>query len=222
MDQSDFLAIEQLFLEHSNPKRQAKMEAYVHGKFKYLGVTAPERKALLSSVFRGLKWHREELILFANYCWESEYRELKYAGLDMLSKHHKKLELGDIPVLEKFVLGDSWWDTVDGLAVHAIGKTLVKDFEIRKEWVQKWAASDNIWLKRTAILHQLKLKDRIDIPLLEETIDKANGTKEFFLNKAIGWILREYSRTAPEYVIEYCQTHELSNLSRKEALRLLM
>ena len=221
MNKQAFEDIENLFIEQSNPSKIDKMTAYMKGHFKYLGITAPERKALLSSVFKGYKWSRVDLVEFAGFAWNSEFRELHYAGLDMLHRHFKKLTLDDMPFLESLVTTHSWWDTVDGLAVNPIGKTLKNHRGIKRKWVLKWSDSENMWLKRTAILHQLKYKDQVDIELLEHTIHKANGTKEFFLNKAIGWILREYSRTDPEYVRQFCEVNVLSNLSRREALRLL-
>ena len=221
MNEAGFKEIENLFMEHTNPEKIVKMTAYMKGRFTYLGITAPERKALLASIFEGYKWKREELLKFSDFAWDSKFRELHYAGLDMLMKYHKKLLISDIPLLEKLVTTHSWWDTVDGLAVNPIGKTM-KNHPVEKEkWVRKWANSENMWLQRTAILHQLKYKNDVDVKLMEHTILKANGTKEFFLNKAIGWILREYSRTDPDYVREFCEVNVLSNLSKREALRLL-
>ncbi|GLR15439.1 DNA alkylation repair protein [Portibacter lacus] len=221
MKEDAFKAIENLFIEESNPAKIQKMTDYMKGRFVYLGITSPERKVILAKIFQGYKWSREELLSFTRHCWNSKFRELHYAALDMMNKHSKKFELEDIPFFESLVTTHSWWDTVDSLAVHPIGKTLYKDVDDRRKWVTKWAESEDLWLRRTAILHQLKYKSDLDEDLMEFTILKANGTKEFFLNKAIGWILREYSRTNPAYVLQFCERHDLSNLSRREALRLI-
>lgn len=221
MKKDDFEAIEVLFIDNTNHSKKEQMEAYMKNRYTYLGITAPQRKELMKSIFQGIKWNRKDIVDFSKFCWASKYRELKYAAMDILHKHSKKLELQDLEFLEQLILADSWWDTVDSLAVNPVGELLSRDFKVRKHWVQKWANSNDMWLRRTAILHQLKYKDKVHTALLEETITKANGTKEFFLNKAIGWMLRQYSRTNPSYVIEFCEVNELSNLSRREALRLL-
>lgn len=222
MKKVDFESIEQLFVENSNPLKIDQMEAYMKHRFKYLGITSPERKSLLKSIFKNMKWTREMVLDFVNYCWESKYRELHYAGLDILMKQISHLKLEDLAFLEKLVLKNSWWDTVDGLAVNCIGKILIKDEKTKNQMVHNWADSENIWLRRTAILHQLKYKKLVDVKLMELTLSKAKGTKEFFLNKAIGWMLREYAKSEPEYVRNYCNTHDISNLSRREALKHLL
>ena len=198
------------------------MKAYMKGKFEYAGITSPERKRLLKQVFQGYQWERNELLDFVRKCWDCEIRELQYVAMDILRKSQKLLTIEDLDFVEQLLIQKSWWDTIDGLAVNTVGYILKGDMEVRSAWVVKWANSDNIWLRRTAILHQLKYKDLIDIPLMEMSLDKANGTKEFFLNKAIGWMLREFARLNPDYVRDYVETHSLSNLSRREALKHLL
>lgn len=219
MNSIEFEAIENLFIENKDEVRALKMKAYLKDRFELLGIMSPKRKEIMRSIFLGYKWTRESLIEFNRFCWKSNYRELQYAGLDMLHKHSKLLKIEDIPFLEGLVTEKSWWDTVDSLAVNPIGITLKQDKEQLLEWVTEWMDSDNMWLRRTAILHQLKYKEEINVTLMEMTILKANGTKEFFLNKAIGWMLREYARIDPDYVQDFCATHDLSNLSKREALK---
>lgn len=118
---------------------------------------------------------------------------------------------------------NSWWDTVDMIAVHLVGGYL-KQFPNEKEkLIEKWLKSSNMWLNRTAILFQLKYKENIDVYLLEKTIKANLNSNEFFINKAIGWMLREYTRTNSEWVINFVNEYEneLSGLSKKEALRLI-
>ena len=190
-------------------------------QFEYMGLSSPARKLAIKEVFTGFRLTKEELFIFTEMAWGSRYREMQYVAMDLLRRHQKELSTEDIPTLEGLVLNKSWWDTVDALAVHAIGQTLKKDSVAKERWVLNWADSKNIWLKRTAILHQLKYKKDVDIDIMEVTLAKANGTKEFFLNKAIGWMLREYSRVNPSYVHDYCERTSLSPLSRREALRLI-
>lgn len=219
METQDFNSIVQLFIEDGNPSKVESMKSYMKGKFEYAGITSPERKRLIRHFFQGYQWDRKELLNFVGKCWECEIRELQYVAMDILRKNQKLLTIGDLAFVEQLLLKKSWWDTVDGLAVNIVGGLLKSDIKVRREWIRKWANSDNIWLRRAAILHQLKYKDLVDVPLMEMTLKKANGTKEFFLNKAIGWILREYARLNPDYVRDYVDNHSLSNLSRREALK---
>ncbi len=221
MTKEEFAEIEEFFIEHGEVKKQVQMEAYMKNRFKFLGITAPSRKELLSRLFKGMKWTREELIDFAKLCWHSSYRELQYAGQDMLMKKEKLLQSTDIELVEYFLGNKSWWDTVDALSVNVAGKLMKRHPEMRYRKVEEWMKNEDIWIKRAAILHQLKYKSDVDTKLMERTLLAANGTTEFFLNKAIGWMLREYSRTDSEYVMNFVEKNELSKLSRREALRLI-
>ena len=117
------------------------------------------------------------------------------------------------------IINKSWWDTIDFLSPKILGKyfKLYPD-EIEKN-TQKWILSNNIWLKRSAILFQLKYKETLNIDLLNRIIIPLSNSKEFFINKAIGWILREYGKTNKEWVINFVKKNKLSNLSNREALK---
>ena len=131
------------------------------------------------------------------------------------------LEKEDIDLFEYMVTNKSWWDTIDYIAPKLIGNYFKKFPEHRELYIQKWIASNHIWLQRSAILFQLKYKSDLDMKFLERIILSLNNTDEFFINKAIGWVLREYSRTNPNWVVEFVKKIPLSNLSKKEALRLI-
>ena len=153
--------------------------------------------------------------------WAKSQREFHYFAIDLNRRYIKKIEFEDIHLFEKMIVNNSWWDTVDFIANKLIG-TYFKTFpELRIPYTQKWIASNNIWLQRSALLFQLKYKNDIDTNLLSSTINVLLGSKEFFINKAIGWILREYSRTNPSWVLDFVSKTDLSNLSKKEALRLI-
>ena len=219
MDIKEFQKIESYFIAQKDNVRAEKMAKYMKNKFSFLGISSPLRRDIMKVLFQGKKWDREESMSFTKLCWDSNYRELQYSGIDIISKHKNKLDFNDLIDLEVMVVNKSWWDSVDGLASNPIGSILHKDKSLQWDYVRKWANSSDIWLKRTAIIHQLKYKFDIDTDIMEYCIDKANGTKEFFLNKAIGWMLREYAKTNPDYVKTYCDSNELSNLSRREALK---
>lgn len=115
----------------------------------------------------------------------------------------------------------SWWDTVDYISIKLMGAYFKKFPEQRELYVKKWLASENIWLQRSALLFQLKYKENLDTTILSNAINYLVGSKEFFINKAIGWVLREYSRTNPKWVVDFVEKTNLNSLSRREALSLL-
>ncbi len=119
------------------------------------------------------------------------------------------------------VVNKSWWDTIDFISPKLIGEYFRVYTHQREGQVEKWIASNNIWLQRSAILSQLNYKDELDTDFLSYVINSLLGSKEFFINKAIGWILRNYSRVNPKWVVEFVEKTNLNNLSRKEALRLM-
>jgi len=133
----------------------------------------------------------------------------------------KKIEFQDIELFELMITNKSWWDTVDLITTNLVGNY----FKLFPEQIipitKIWIESDNIWLQRTCLIFQLKYKEEIDTDLLTDYILQLKDTKEFFINKAIGWILREYTRTNPEWVIDFVNKYELSNLSKREALKLI-
>jgi len=121
------------------------------------------------------------------------------------------------------LINNSWWDTVDLIATNSVGALVSRFPSLIASHINKWSLDKNIWLQRTAIIHQLKFKDKVNIALLTKYIERSMGTKEFFLNKAIGWSLRQHSRVDPQWVINFVNDHpSLSNLSQKEALRLIL
>jgi 3-methyladenine DNA glycosylase AlkD len=144
-------------------------------------------------------------------------REFQYLAVEYLTRQKAKLTDSDIPNLRILIITKSWWDTVDGLDV------IVGDIALRHPEVSQilltWSTDENIWLRRAAIDHQLGRREKTDIRLLEKIIINNLGQKEFFINKAIGWSLREYSKTNPEWVREFIERHReaLSSLSIREA-----
>lgn len=141
---------------------------------------------------------------------------------ELVHKYIKDFKKGDIELLEYMVTHKSWWDTVDFIAANSMGTYFKLYPELRKQYVKKWLASDHMWLQRSALLFQLKYKDSLDEELMAYAIKALLGSKEFFINKAIGWSLRQHSRTNPKWVTNFVRsTPTLANLSKREALRLI-
>ncbi len=206
---------------------------YMRNKFDFLGIKAPERKELLKIFFKenGLptKENFEEII---KKLWEMPQREYQYCALEIFALFIKKNENNYLDLAEYLITQHSWWDTVDILAPNIVGKMFLylgkTDEKIVENYTNKWANSNNIWLKRTSIIFQLTYKKNTNVELLEKYIllnqqDKV-FSKEFFIQKAIGWALRQYARTDKEFVKDFVEKHHetLSNLSKREALKHLL
>ena len=204
----------------ANPEKAAYMKKYMLGQYAYFGLAAPERRELQKQFIRdhGLPGPAElEEITMA--LWSQPEREFQYFAMEMLEKYRKKVPENFIATYEKMILGKSWWDTVDYIAAVLVGEYFKRFPGAIVPVTSKWMSSGNMWLQRTCILFQLKYKKQTDFELLTSFILPVAGSKEFFLRKAIGWALREYSKTDPSQVTGFVHAVELSNLSRKEALR---
>ena len=198
----------------ANPEKAAGMKAYMRDQFEYLGIQTPQRRRLCRDFLKAQNSVDWEFVI---KCWEQPEREFQYLAIDYLDRLKAALQPSDIPNLEKLITTKSWWDTVDGLDV-IIGDVALRYPELN-DAMQKWSTDENIWLRRTAIDHQLLRRDKTDTALLEQIIANNFGQSEFFINKAIGWSLREYSKTNPDWVRGFIEKHrgEMAPLSVREA-----
>ena len=217
-------SVQTAFSSADNPKIAAPMSAYMKNHFPFHGITSQHRTELLKDLLskENLPEH-SDLPLICRQLWQLPQREYTYAALTLMTKFHKKLTPTDIPWLIDLVTQKSWWDSVDTLAgsvlstlVNRLPDTLWPNFE-------PLISADNFWLNRTAIIVQLKLRDKTDTDFLTAAILPHMHNKEFFLRKAIGWSLRQYARHNPQWVIDFVQQHQelLSGLSKREALKRL-
>lgn len=213
----------QEFENSANAKVAAGQKAYMKNKFEFYGLSSNERRNIqsifLKKDFLPLRDEKDAII---KKLWESEYRELHYFAQELAENYIKKAERKDIELLEYMISHQSWWDTVDFISVKLVGLYFKIYPDSIESITQKWMKSGNIWLQRSCLLFQLKYKKELDKDLLAAFIKELIGSKEFFINKAIGWVLREYSRTNANWVIEFVNKNpELNNLSKREALRLI-
>lgn len=203
-----------------NPKHAAQMEDYMKNNFPFLGIRSPERRvvqqAFISEIHKTyLPQERFQLIF---ELWKMDEREYQLAALDLLNKF-KKTDFSnhDISLLEQLIVTKSWWDSVDTIASNALGIYFKQFPEQQKTITQKWSASGNIWLMRSCLIFQLKYKTEVDFELLTSFIRKFQSNNEFFIQKAIGWSLRQYSKYNPEAVREFLGENKLSGLATREA-----
>ena len=204
-----------------NPHKAGPMEAYMRHQFPFLGIAAPERNALYKKYFPSAKKTKIIDWDFVDTCWEKEPREYQYVAANYLKTMQSYLTESDLPKLECLVVTKSWWDTVDILD-RVVG-SLVYDKPELGEIILQWSLSDNIWLRRVAINHQLLRKEKTDVQLMEKILLNNLNQTEFFINKAIGWALRDYSKTNPDWVASFIEKNKerMAELSIKEASKYL-
>lgn len=209
-----------VFSEHANPRIARRQNAYMKNKFEFYGIQSVKRREL-QQPFLVKKWlpAKAEAFQLIRDLWAAPQREMQYFALDLISRYHDQWEKGDATILEFLITEKSWWDTVDFLAVNSVGTYLKKFPEKRDGLVENWLASGNIWLQRSCLLFQLKYKDELDVSMMASVIGRLKGSREFFINKAIGWILREYSKTNPEWVDSYIRQSDLHPMSRREGMK---
>ena len=217
-----FKKLDQVFIENRVEADAAPMEQYMRNQFEFYGLKAPLRKEILRAFFK-TNGHLElhDLKAFCRLVWAAPQREHQYAALEIVEKKIKILDASFISFFEELILEKSWWDTVDWLAPNGMGKLFLRFPDLMLPNTDRWIASDNIWLQRSAILFQLKYKEQTDFDLLTRYILKRADSKEFFVQKAAGWALREYSKRAADKVVPFIKNNQLAPLTKKEGLKWL-
>ncbi|MBI5823771.1 MAG: DNA alkylation repair protein [Chloroflexi bacterium] len=215
------LALKSLFEKNANPAQAEPMKKYMREQFEYLGIKTPERAALQNEFIKknGLP-PLDKLDSISRDLWGLPQREFQYTSISLLGKLENKLEAEFITTIEYLLITKSWWDTVDTIAGNTVGVHFKRFPKVREKYLKKWRKSENFWLRRTTLLFQLGYKTETDFDLLCEIIRENFGSDEFFINKAIGWALRQYAHTNPAPVKKFVKaTKELHPLSRREALK---
>ena len=217
----DFNKLYEEMIQHKNEEQAQKMSKYMLNKFEYIGIKTPERCKIFKSFFKEYKNEEKIDWEFVNKCWENKNREFQYIAADYLKNMKDKLIIDDIPKFKQLILKKSWWDTIDNLDM-TIGALALKDSNVNKILLE-WSLDENIWLRRIVIDHQLLRKEKTNTELLEKILKNNLGQAEFFINKAIGWALRDYSKTNPEWVKNFIEKNRenMAKLSIKEASKYL-
>ena len=222
------LAVVQALRVVADPERAKGQQAYMKSEMPFHGVTVPVVRRIVAEGVRARPlpdadtWQQAVLAL-----WRlAERREERYAAVELLnhSRHRRWLAPERMEMVEEMVVTGAWWDYVDAIASVAVGQMLYRHRAAVAALLRKWARSHDIWKRRTAILAQLKRGKSTDEGLLFELIEPSIDEQEFFLRKAIGWALRQYSRVSPEAVASFVERNaqRLSPLSKREALKALL
>jgi 3-methyladenine DNA glycosylase AlkD len=213
--------ITDLFTTKGDPIRAEQQRAYMRNQFEYCGLMAPQWVGMLKEIFAEQgTFTGPKLKQFVFLCYDQEYREIQYAGLEMMQVRLKEQDEKWIKVLEKLIITNSWWDSVDWIS-KLVGIYFKVHPHLQHEYAYKWIHSDNMWLQRAAIIHQLLYKDDVDEKLLFDLIKIQAENKEFFIRKACGWALRQYGKRKPRRVEWFLKHHDVSALTEREALKSL-
>lgn len=213
-------------LEHDLSQKENReiaipMENYMKNNFSFLGIKTEERRAIfkencvkhkdeIKSNFRAITWG-----LFTK-----KEREFHQCAIDLIIKEiKKKYILEDIQLIEKMIVTNSWWDSVDVIAKYLVGSYLLEFPKETLKTIERFSNSNNMWLNRSAIIFQLSYKEKTNFEILKSECEKHKHSNEFFIQKAIGWALREFGTYNPKAVIEYVNSTNLKPLSQREALR---
>ena len=215
--------LEAHFRKESNRELAVPMENYMKNNFSFLGIKTEKRRAIFKSIYEQNK--AEIKSNFRTIAWElfqMKEREFHQVAIDLLVKELKKnFVIEDIKIIEKLIITNSWWDSVDTIVKYLLGGYL-QQFPLETlKVIERFSNSKNMWLNRSAILFQLSYKEKTNFEILISECEKHKHSNEFFIQKAIGWALRDYSRFNPNEVKAYVNSTNLKPLSRREALRLL-
>lgn len=207
--------------ENRNELLAESMSKYMQDKFRFLGVRGATRTEIYKKYFPDARKTKNIDWDFVESYWNKEEREFQYVVVYYLKAMQKFLKREDISRLKYLIVTKSWWDTVDLLA-KVVGSLVIR-IEGYDQIMLEWSKDSNIWLKRVAILYQLSLKEKVDKQVLERILVNNLGDSEFFINKAIGWALRDYSKSNPEWVREFIEKNKngMANLSLREASKYL-
>ncbi len=213
--------IKKAFQANRNEEDALQMERYMRNQFLFYGIKTPLRKSLYKDILKEEKARGIIDWSLLDRCYEDEYREFQYFVFDYLLALQKQLTYEDVPKLFQYIKAKQWWDTIDRLD-RIVGNIGLKDPRI-DDLMLRWSRDEDYWVRRIAIDHQLSRKEKTNTELLEKILVNNLGSDEFFINKAMGWSLRDYSKTNPHWVQSFIQKHreDMVPLSIREASKYL-
>lgn len=215
--------ITSLFKSHTNTENALQMKRYMRNQFEFFGIKVPLRRKISAYLFTsGNRPDYGHANIVIRKLWQLPERECQYFAVELLERYRKEMSQEIIHLLVYMITHKSWWDTVDGIAKALVGDYFMRFPATKEEIINQWIQSGNIWLQRTTLLHQLGYKKDTDVHLLFDLIERLKGIEEFFIQKAIGWSLREYSKVNPEIVKKYIEGHQLSPLSTREGMKVIL
>lgn len=209
-----------LLEEHADPEYGARMKSYLRGQFEFFGMRSPERNVIFKEFIEkhGLP-SMKELPALTDALFGQEQREFHYFAIEIAGRNRPDWKEDSIALFESMAVRRSWWDSVDYICRVCLHHYFLRFPDARNEITEGWIESGNIWLQRLSVIFQLGYKEHTDTALLERNISRLTGSDEFFVQKGIGWVLRDYARTDPDFVIGIVERLDLKPLSKREALK---
>ena len=216
------LALGPALTEVALPEKAAGMAAYMKSAMPFLGVCTPVVRKTVRLLAKTHPFDSvRELQATAMELWrQAEFREERYGAIMLTDSHLSKGEMGLLPFYAVVIQDGQWWDYVDSIAPR-LCELLQKDRDVMEPLLRAWSVHPNFWFRRASIIAQLHAKGATDTHLLGSVIQANLTDQEFFIRKAIGWALRQFARTDPDWVRHYVgqHAHRLSPLSQREALK---
>ncbi len=215
--------LQKMFELLANAENAKGAEVYMKNQFRFFGIYTNERRKISNDYIKKIGLlSTNDLNKTVKALWKMPNREFQYVAIELIAFHKKQWTEEIIELTEFCLINKSWWDSVDGIASAILGDYFKLFPHQIKSVTSKWNKSDNFWLNRSSIMFQKSYKQKTDTVLLSKYILNCNHSKEFFIQKAIGWALREYSKTNAEWVKEFVADNPLAPLSKREALRLIL
>jgi 3-methyladenine DNA glycosylase AlkD len=206
----------------ADPAKAVPMAAYMKTEMPFYGVPKPGRVPIGREVKAKFPpvdaedYRRKVLAL-----WGLPHREEKYLAIGYAWTFRTHVVFPQVDLFERMIVEGAWWDFVDELASPIVGKIVLEDRLLMQPVLGRWIEGPDMWLRRSAIICQIRHKEKTDQAMLFDFCLRRSDEKEFFIRKAIGWALREYARTRPDEVRRFLAEHgdRLSGLSRREAAK---
>ena len=212
-------ALQQQFITHAHVENSIGMAKYMKNQFQFYGIKTPLRRQLQKQLLKQMGLPAfAKIAPTVKQAYAQPQREFHYFACDLVNEYFNEIPASFIVTAEYMIVTHAWWDTVDGLSSKLVGH-LVSTYPELAEVMDQWVHHDNFWLQRTAILHQLKYKDHTDVERLFHYCRCLSDSKEFFIQKAIGWALREYSKINAMEVEQFVNNSTLAPLSQREAMK---
>lgn len=203
-----------------DPVIAAGMTAYMKSTMPCHGVTKAGRTPILREIrARWAPETRSDYTALVQALWDLPHREEKYLAIGVARAHDRYVTRSSLPLYRNMIVEGAWWDFVDEIAIHLVGRVLRRDREATTPTVRQWNEHRDLWLRRTSIICQVAHKDDADAALLFELCAARAHETDFFIRKAIGWALRSHAHVDPEAVRDFVARTDLSGLSRREAMK---
>lgn len=204
--------------EIENPDDAPQMASYMKDQFRFLGIKTPQRNQLLGKFLKE-NGFPNQISTFAKTAMKADFREVTYCGIEIIGRTKNDWEEESLGIFESMIPIRSWWDSVDSINTRCL-RPFFKDFpELLSPVTLRWAESDNFWFQRVSLICQLRYRKNMDLEVVNRNIQLLKKSEEFFVQKAIGWILRDYAHDDPEWVRSYVAEVDLKPLSKREALK---